>query len=186
MVKTSVCYSAFQISFSSSHPSTRQYIFFVVLAWIFNNPILCQFWKTKRETIFFLELLLGWTDYLNWNPRQIMKCLKPLHANIPVLVRDPRGPLEPTGTLGTHSKPLGSPGPSGTLWPPFNFQDPAEPLGTPSISLELPLDYPETTSIPRDVRRENHFSGVIIIKFFIFKKLQFLTYKDFSILIVCS
>ena len=144
MVKASVCYSTFQISFSSSHPSTRQYIFFVVLAWIFNNPILCQFWKTKLETIFFLELLLGWNDYLNWNPRQIIKFLKPLHANIPVLARDPREPLEPTGTVGTHSDPLGSP----------DYLEPSGPLSTSRILQNLlglqasPWNYPWTTLRP--------------------------------------
>ena len=72
------------------HQLVNIYFLFSLLEF-FNNPILCQFWKTKLETIFFLELLLGWTDYLNWNPKHIIKLLQPLHANMPVLARDPPG-----------------------------------------------------------------------------------------------
>ena len=47
------------------------------------------------------------------------------------------GPLGPPGFLGSPEPS----GPSGTLGAPSNLRDPAEPLGTPRISLGPPWDH---------------------------------------------
>ena len=75
------------------------------------------------------------------------------------------GPSSETpGTFGIHRDPrdlLQPPGFRRTPWDLENFSG--------------------TTGIPRDVMREKDFSGMVI-KFFIFKKLQFFNYKYFPVL----
>ena len=83
---------------------------------------------------------------------------------------DPRAPQfleipwEPTATIEIHRDPRD------LFQPPRHRRTPWDPE-----------KFPGTTGIPPDVMREKHLSG-ITINFFIFKKLQFFSYKNLSIL----
>ena len=83
---------------------------------------------------------------------------------------DPRAPQdleilwEPTATIKIHRDPRD------LFQPPRHCRTPWNPE-----------KFPGTTGIPPDVMREKHLSG-ITINFFIFKKLQFFSYKNLSIL----